>query len=257
MPWRMAAGENGFVRVDAEGAAAGLDRNLERARWGLGAGHVLGILGLFCSRTHDFALKPKPPRRVARALSPRARADRRLRRCRHARGARAAGQGPAAGADLVARPDAGAARAAGITPLPGNLDQPATLARLAGLATRVVHLAPPPGEGNVQWWRDLRTARVAAGPAAAQPAGRRWCTARPAACTATAAAKGSRKAGRCARARRAPSAAPTRRRRSATSAARRTCAASILRIPGIYAPDREGGTPRERLLKGTPVLRSQ
>jgi nucleoside-diphosphate-sugar epimerase len=31
---------------------------------------------------------------------------------------------------------------------------------------------------------------------------------------------------------------------------------SILRIPGIYAPDREGGTPRERLLKGTPVLQA-
>ena len=30
--------------------------------------------------------------------------------------------------------------------------------------------------------------------------------------------------------------------------------ASILRIPGIYAADREGGTPRERLLKRTPVL---
>jgi nucleoside-diphosphate-sugar epimerase len=28
----------------------------------------------------------------------------------------------------------------------------------------------------------------------------------------------------------------------------------ILRIPGIYAPDRVGGTPRGRLLKGTPVL---
>jgi nucleoside-diphosphate-sugar epimerase len=33
--------------------------------------------------------------------------------------------------------------------------------------------------------------------------------------------------------------------------------ASILRIPGIYAPDRAGGTPRERLLKGTPVLRAE
>jgi len=32
---------------------------------------------------------------------------------------------------------------------------------------------------------------------------------------------------------------------------------SILRIPGIYAHDREGGTPRERLLKGTPVLRPE
>jgi nucleoside-diphosphate-sugar epimerase len=32
---------------------------------------------------------------------------------------------------------------------------------------------------------------------------------------------------------------------------------SVLRIPGIYAPDREGGTPRDRLLKGTPVLQPQ
>ena len=31
----------------------------------------------------------------------------------------------------------------------------------------------------------------------------------------------------------------------------------ILRIPGIYATDREGGTPRGRLLKGTPVLRAE
>jgi nucleoside-diphosphate-sugar epimerase len=29
---------------------------------------------------------------------------------------------------------------------------------------------------------------------------------------------------------------------------------SVLRIPGIYAADRAGGTPRDRLLKGTPVL---
>jgi nucleoside-diphosphate-sugar epimerase len=29
---------------------------------------------------------------------------------------------------------------------------------------------------------------------------------------------------------------------------------SILRIPGIYATNREGGTPKGRLLKGTPVL---
>jgi nucleoside-diphosphate-sugar epimerase len=31
----------------------------------------------------------------------------------------------------------------------------------------------------------------------------------------------------------------------------------VLRIPGIYAKDREGGTPRERLHKGTPVLQAQ
>jgi nucleoside-diphosphate-sugar epimerase len=32
---------------------------------------------------------------------------------------------------------------------------------------------------------------------------------------------------------------------------------SILRIPGIYGVNRPGGTPRERLLKGVPVLQAQ
>lgn len=40
-------------------------------------------------------------------------------------------------------------RVRGITPLVGNLDLPATLRRLAGLAHCVVHLAPPPGEGSL------------------------------------------------------------------------------------------------------------
>jgi hypothetical protein len=39
-------------------------------------------------------------------------------------------------------------RVRGIIPLIGNLDVPPSLRRLAGLATRVVHLAPPPGEGE-------------------------------------------------------------------------------------------------------------
>lgn len=34
-----------------------------------------------------------------------------------------------------------------------------------------------------------------------------------------------------------------------------TCA-SVLRVPGIYASDREGGTPEARLRRGTPVLAS-
>ena len=33
--------------------------------------------------------------------------------------------------------------------------------------------------------------------------------------------------------------------------------ASVLRVPGIYAPDRVGGTPRERLLRGDPLLRAE
>ena len=32
---------------------------------------------------------------------------------------------------------------------------------------------------------------------------------------------------------------------------------TVLRIPGIYGPDRDGGTPRERLQRGTPVLRAE
>src|SRR6478609_8334558 len=42
----------------------------------------------------------------------------------------------------------GALRAQGITPLLGDLDSAPTLARLAGLATHVVHLAPPPAEAT-------------------------------------------------------------------------------------------------------------
>jgi len=47
-------------------------------------------------------------------------------------------------------------RAAGILPLVGDLDRPATLARLADLADAVLHLAPPAASGE----RDQRTARL-------------------------------------------------------------------------------------------------
>ncbi|MDR0274523.1 MAG: SDR family NAD(P)-dependent oxidoreductase, partial [Burkholderiaceae bacterium] len=45
-----------------------------------------------------------------------------------------------------------ALRALGIAPLRGDLDHAATLRRLAGLATHVIHLAPPPqtGEGDAR-----------------------------------------------------------------------------------------------------------
>ncbi|MEY8877602.1 MAG: NAD-binding protein, partial [Leptothrix sp. (in: b-proteobacteria)] len=49
---------------------------------------------------------------------------------------------------LTSQPEHGAAlRALGITPLLGDLDQPASLRRLAALAPRVLHLAPPPSSG--------------------------------------------------------------------------------------------------------------
>ena len=143
-------------------------------------------------------------------------------------------------------------RARGITPLLGNLDAPATLGRLAGLATHVVHLAPPPGAG----WGDPRTRALT----------------------------------RALRLRRLPDAMvygstsgvygdclgdiaiETRAVNADTPRARRRIDAeisirflgrsarvrsSILRIPGIYARDRDGGTPHARLLKGTPVLQAQ
>jgi nucleoside-diphosphate-sugar epimerase len=147
-------------------------------------------------------------------------------------------------------------RERGITPLAGNLDQPRSLARLAGLATRVVHLAPPPGEGPAEWWRDTRTQallralRLRSAPAAfvygstsgvyGDCGGERVSEARPA-------------QPRTPRAQRRVDAERAVRHFGRAAAVR----ASILRIPGIYAADREGGTPRDRLLKGTPVLRAQ
>jgi nucleoside-diphosphate-sugar epimerase len=59
---------------------------------------------------------------------------------------------------------------------------------------------------------------------------------------------------------------PTHRGRSAVWMQKRGCGfwgrstgarVSVLRIPGIYAQDRDGGTPRARLQKAVPVLRTQ
>jgi nucleoside-diphosphate-sugar epimerase len=138
-----------------------------------------------------------------------------------------------------------------ITPLLGNLDDPRSLRRLAGIATRVVHLAPPPGEGS----SDSRTLALnAALRLRSLPASMVYGS--------TSGVYGDC-GGEIATETRALSAQTTRatRRLSAESAIRHLVRAtgvraSILRIPGIYAPDREGGTPRERLLKGTPVLQA-
>ena len=140
-------------------------------------------------------------------------------------------------------------RAAGAVPLLGNLDVPATLGRLGGLADAVLHLAPPPSAGN----RDPRTQ-----------------------CLLAALARGGRVSrlvymstsgvyGDCAGARFDetrgvnPSTARGRRRVHAEALCRHFgqhsgARVSILRVPGIYAADRPGGHPRERLLRGTPVL---
>jgi nucleoside-diphosphate-sugar epimerase len=50
-----------------------------------------------------------------------------------------------------------ALRAAGVRPLLADLDAPQSLRRLAGLADRVLHLAPPSNVEGARWWRDART----------------------------------------------------------------------------------------------------
>jgi nucleoside-diphosphate-sugar epimerase len=146
-------------------------------------------------------------------------------------------------------------RQARITPLLGNLDAPATLRRLAGLATRVVHLAPPPGH-NPNWQGDPRTLALLRalrlrgvpqsfvygstsgvyGDCGGERVNETW--------------------------RLSPNTPRAQRRVHAEGLVRLLGRAAgtpahILRIPGIYATDREGGTPRGRLLKGTPVLRPE
>jgi nucleoside-diphosphate-sugar epimerase len=141
-------------------------------------------------------------------------------------------------------------RASGITPLVGNLDQPTTLQRLRrGLADVVLHLAPPQRSGVA----DERT-RALLHMLAKQTkvkhliygsttgvyghAQGRWLTENQAVNPGTERAQ---------------------RRVDAETQVRRFglqhgVGITILRIPGIYAFNRSGGHPRERLAKGSPVL---
>ena len=154
---------------------------------------------------------------------------------------------------LTSSPErSGALRALGITPLQGNLDAPQTLRRLAGLASRVLHLAPPPGEG----WGDPRTTALLR-------ALRRRSSPSTLVYGSTSGVYGDCQ-GEIATEIRAVNAGTPRatRRIDAENAVRllgrsTPVRSSILRIPGIYAPNREGGTPQARLTKATPVLLAQ
>lgn len=145
-----------------------------------------------------------------------------------------------------------ALRASGCTPLVGDLDVPQSLRRLAGLATRVLHLAPPPSQG----WTDPRTLALT----------RALRRRTPPAAWAYVSTSGVY--GDCAgqwvdEHRRVQADTPRARRRLHAEQSLRFLGrsagvrASILRVPGIYAQDREGGTPQDRLRKGTPVLRPE
>jgi len=143
-------------------------------------------------------------------------------------------------------------RAAGVQPLIGNLDQPGTLARLAGLADAVLHLAPPPGHGSA----DPRTANLLRA-LALKGRTRRIVY-----------GSTSGVYGDCGGAQidetRAVNPATDRARRRVDAERRlrwygRAFGAQVtlLRIPGIYASDRVGGHPREHLARGTPVLAAE
>ena len=150
------------------------------------------------------------------------------------------------------RSRAPALRAAGVTPLWGNLDRPQTLRRLAGLAQRVLHLAPPATVG----YRDertqalLRALHLRSVPQALVYGSTSgvygdcegaWVDETKPLCATTPRAQ-----------RRADAEARVRFLGRSSGVV-----ATVLRIPGIYAPNREGGTPLERLRKGLPVLDAQ
>ena len=147
-------------------------------------------------------------------------------------------------------------RAAGVTPLLGDLDMPLSLRRLAGLATRVVHLAPPPGEG----WGDPRTRalaqvlRLRSVPISLVYGSTSGVYGD---CQGAVVTENRVASPRTARASKRASAEQAVRFLGRSVRQAGGVRTSILRIPGIYAPDREGGTPHARLLKRTPVLMDQ
>lgn len=145
-----------------------------------------------------------------------------------------------------------ALRAAGALPLVGDLDDAASLGRLGALADRVLHLAPPLGQGD----RDARTAHLLR------------ALARGGRVSRLVYASTSGVYGDCGGAvvdetrPVHPATERARRRVDAESRVRHFgrasgCATVVLRIPGIYAPGRAGGDPRERLRRGAPVLRAE
>lgn len=159
-----------------------------------------------------------------------------------------------------------AMRALQVTPLLGDLDRPQSLRRLAGIATRVLHLAPPPSLSEAQpgWSEDARTTALV-------QALRRGTAPQTVVYGSTSGVYGDCQGAWVEESRPvAPSTARARRRVHAEQSLRRlgqparaggaligASRVSIVRIPGIYAPNREGGTPRARLLRATPVLRQE
>jgi nucleoside-diphosphate-sugar epimerase len=149
-------------------------------------------------------------------------------------------------------PSAQGLRTLGVTPIRGDLDQPASLARLAGLATRVLHLAPPPPQG----WQDPRSQALSR-------ALRTRCAPQALVYGSTSGVYGDCLGAWVNETRALAADTPRAKRRVQAEAVLRFYGraagvrTSVLRIPGIYAADRAGGTPHQRLLNATPVLQAQ
>jgi len=135
-------------------------------------------------------------------------------------------------------------RAAGAVPIIADLDQPATLARLARLAGAIVHLAPPPSAGL----KDPRTRNLASILPDRAALVYISTTGVYGDCGGSLVQETRPLNPQNARARRRADAEQTLRAWARRSGSR----LAILRVPGIYAANR---LPLERLKKGTPALR--
>ena len=138
-------------------------------------------------------------------------------------------------------------RAAGVTPVRGDLDAPGSLEGLAGLAQDVVHLAPPPDRGA----RDTRTAHLIAALARGSSLPQQFVYISTSGvygdCGGALVSETRTPHPRTHRARRRADAERQLREWGRRSGVR----VVILRVPGIYAADR---LPVARLARGTPAL---
>lgn len=138
-------------------------------------------------------------------------------------------------------------RAAGATPVLADLDDRASLGRIAGLADLVIHLAPPPGDGTM----DRRTRNLLAALGRGKSLPRRLVY------VGTTGVYGDCGGARIDETRplNPTNARAVRRvdaeRRLRAWGRQHGVTVSILRAPGIYAADR---LPLERLVKGMPAL---
>ena len=144
-----------------------------------------------------------------------------------------------------------ALRALGAIPLPGDLDDRASLSRIAGLADAVLHFAPPPNNGVL----DTRTRNLLS--ALSQGRGRRRNLPKRLVYISTSGVYGDCGGAWVSETRPLHSTSPRSQRRAEAEmqirawAKRNRVNASILRVPGIYAADR---LPLGRLQQGTPGI---